>query len=108
MFSENPCFLYFQPNVTAAREQKCIRCGVFKRYNAGRLYACPAAFIKEQMRVNTAASAFARGQKSGRLPPTFSHMWTPDLNFNNEPESKKIDPELPLGSRGGKAAKASI
>jgi len=58
--------------------------------------------------VNTAASAFARGQKSGRLPPTFSHMWTPDLNFNNEPESKKIDPELPLGSRGGKAAKASI
>jgi hypothetical protein len=72
----------------------------------------PARLIykRTDMRVNTAAaSAFARGQKSGRLPPTFSHMWTPDLNFNNEPESKKIDPrELPLGSRGGKAAKASI
>jgi hypothetical protein len=62
---------------------------VFSSATAQAAYACLAAFIKEQMRVNTAASASARGQKSGRLPPTFSHMWTPDLNFNNEPESKK-------------------
>jgi hypothetical protein len=81
---------------------------VFSSATTQATYACPAAFIKEQMRVNTAASASARGQKFSLLPPTFSHMWTPDLNFNNEPESKKIDPELPLGSRGGKAAKASI
>ena len=81
---------------------------VFSSAATQAAYACPAAFTKEQMRVYTAASASARGQKFGRLPPTFSHMWTPDLNFNNEPESKKIDPELPLGSRGGKAAKASI